>query len=83
MLVNGSATLSNFNSTNSNIVGNKVFFGFFKTAEGLKLDLLVCSLISEHLEFLKYLHLLATLRSVADIEHFRKSKSTCAPDYVA
>lgn len=83
MCMDGFAILSDFYSAYFYLILNEVFLCFFKAGKRDVLDVLICTLITEHIELFHDLHFLTAFRSIRYIENFRKSESACASQNVS
>ena len=76
LLLNRDASLSNLDTANTNVVLVQILFCLFKISETIKVDLLVCTMISKNMEFLHSFHFFAVIRFICDVYDLLKTEST-------
>lgn len=82
MLLHRLTVLSDLDSTHFNIIINKIFFSLIEACEGVKLYLLIGSLITKAMKLFHSFHLLTTLWTIRDVEDSSEAKSTCTTNYI-
>jgi len=81
LLMNGNTTLSNLNTTHSDVILVQVFFCLLEVLKSIELYLLVRAVIAEDMKLLHGFHFLAVLWLVGYVDNLLQTKSTCASYY--
>lgn len=76
LLLNRDTSLSNLDTTNTNIVLVQILFCLFKVSETIKVDLLVCTMISKDVKLFHSFHFFAVIRLICDVYDLLKTEST-------
>lgn len=83
LFLDGNTSLTNLYTTNSNIIFIKILFCLFKVSKTIKIDLLICTMISEDVEFFHCFHFLAILRFVSNVNNLLKTEGTSTTNNAA
>lgn len=74
LLLNWDASLSNFNTANTNVIFVQILLSLFKIPETIKVYLLICTMISKNMELFHGLHLFAIIRFICDVYDLLKTE---------
>lgn len=76
LFLDGNTSLTNLYTTNSNIIFIKILLCLFKVSETIKIDLLICTMISKDVEFFHGFHFFSILRFVSNVNNLLKTEGT-------
>lgn len=83
LFLDGNTSLTNLYTTNSNIIFIKILLCLFKVSETIKIDLLICTMISKYVEFFHCFHFFTILRFVSNVNNLLKTEGTSTTNNAA
>lgn len=80
MFLNWNTALSDFDSTDANIVGVQVLFGLFEVSKSVEVDLFVGAMIAKNMELFHGFHLFTIVGFVGDVDDLLETECACTSD---